>query len=439
MNKHLIFASLLLSVFFTIPFAKADVLPESSQEVTYCSNITNISEFTSSGSKFVLFGVTSDLGSGEVIDVQNPKNNDCLGPIGYKLNAYNLYITPYDNPIMLIAPGDGGADGSRLTIERFHTDKRFIPFSESLFSGPEYINNPTNISLITTSYKILGFKDKILHIYKAQEVTTYNDETPDKIETFLKPDTTGISTEFPSTEEAIQDPVIACCSGPIPFLDIADSFAKDMIGTFYRHGIVKGRSSVEFAPRGTLNRAEAIKLVVHAFYGEEKANTSFAAWKIAHPNYTYVNFIDVPVVSWFAAAVEYGIEKKMISLQRTQPGFFASTEDGRQVPLVFYVSQFNPSDLVTRAEFLKMVLTAAESNGTFEYSPSLEAMAENIRKNKDSASFTDVVPGSWYELYVFAGAYMGMIDVNPMFFPARPLTREEAVKILWSTPGMYKE
>lgn len=78
---------------------------------------------------------------------------------------------------------------------------------------------------------------------------------------------------------------------------------------------------------------------------------------------------------------------------------------------------FKPERAVSRAEFLKMVLKAAE---------------RNIPVNVHNQPFPDVVMSSWYAPYVREAIDVGIIDGYPdgKFYPDRTVSRVEAIKML---------
>ncbi|MFN7161056.1 MAG: S-layer homology domain-containing protein [Candidatus Gracilibacteria bacterium] len=162
MKKHLIFASLLFSVFLSTPFAKADVIPENSQAIDYCEKIINVNEFTGSGTKFVLLGVTRSMSETDILDVQVIKDNECISKYGYKFNPFSIYITQ-----------KGTFDSLNIkepdTIS-FDDRQKFIPLSITPVSYTGYSTEPKSFTSVITSYKIVEFKDESLQIVKIFEV-----------------------------------------------------------------------------------------------------------------------------------------------------------------------------------------------------------------------------------------------------------------------------
>lgn len=84
---------------------------------------------------------------------------------------------------------------------------------------------------------------------------------------------------------------------------------------------------------------------------------------------------------------------------------------------------FRPGNDVTRAEFLKMAVEAADWNGTFPWS----AMSDS------EVFFSDVQPEFWGAYYINQAAAASYVDgyEDGTFHPNDPITRAEAVQILY--------
>lgn len=182
----------------------------------------------------------------------------------------------------------------------------------------------------------------------------------------------------------------------VTFTDINAHFAKVDIAILAAKGIIEGRSSGRFEPNETLNRAEAVKLAVKAFYSNKESTDFIEQFQSLHPTYGYLYFKDVVINSWYAGYI--GIAKEQ--------GIISGTSEGN----------FEPTRSVTRAEFLKIVLSAGKKT------------SEDLIITK--GVFTDVPSNSWFAAYVSDAARLGIIEKREKFEPMKPITRGEAAKIL---------
>ena len=114
-------------------------------------------------------------------------------------------------------------------------------------------------------------------------------------------------------------------------------------------------------------------------------------------------FTDIPADAWYADEVRYCYEN----------GIFAGTSD----------TAFSPDDTLTRAMLVTILYRAAGS-------PSLDN--ENL-----GYPFSDVPGDSWYADGVYWGRTEGVVGGygNNAFGPDDPVTREQAVTILWRYAG----
>ena len=114
-------------------------------------------------------------------------------------------------------------------------------------------------------------------------------------------------------------------------------------------------------------------------------------------------FTDIPADAWYADEVRYCYEY----------GIFAGTSD----------TTFSPDDTLTRAMLVTILYRAAGS-------PSLDN--ENL-----GYPFSDVPGDSWYADGVYWARMEGVVGGygNNAFGPDDPVTREQAVTILWRYAG----
>jgi len=155
-------------------------------------------------------------------------------------------------------------------------------------------------------------------------------------------------------------------------------------------GIIKGYPDGTFGPGKSINRAEALKIILIS--ADKPMSENFAG-----------KFKDVPQDAWFAKYVETAADMGIVS------------GDGD-------TGNFVPARQVNKAEFLKMVLK------TFEINP---ADYENIL-NVEPA---DVPADAWFAPYMKFAAKFKIIDLDPNknANPAKFLSRGEAVDILFRT------
>lgn len=121
--------------------------------------------------------------------------------------------------------------------------------------------------------------------------------------------------------------------------------------------------------------------------------------------YAPSQFCDVHDSDWFAPYVE----------ELTQNDIVRGYPDGC----------FKPGNEITRAEFLKMAIEAADSAGMMTY--------ESMNYDLPSGGFTDVQSDDWYSRYVDQGVHLEWIEGygDETFRPNAHITRAEAVTILY--------
>ena len=183
----------------------------------------------------------------------------------------------------------------------------------------------------------------------------------------------GLSAEYYSNEQAIAD---------VHFKDLpSDSKYFDAVANLKIKGIIKGYEDGTFRPNEAISRAELIAVVI-------KSRSLFPL------QINYRNCFGDVTDQWYASAVCYAKDKKWAS------GF----ED----------NLFEPESPISRAEALKIMLSAYEIKG------------------KDSASaleFQDVSSTSWYADYINTALQRSLISENPvteLFRPNDSMTRAEA-------------
>lgn len=151
-------------------------------------------------------------------------------------------------------------------------------------------------------------------------------------------------------------------------------------------GLIKGYEDGTFQPEKTVNRAEALKLIL------ESAGVQFEEKLETGP------FKDVAADQWFA---KYVSQAKKLAIVNGNP-------DGT----------FTPAANVKRAAFLKMLL---ETN--------------RFKKDKwaDEQYFKDVGKNEWYAAYMNYAGKSGLLtaDANGNLSPDKDLSRGEVAEILY--------
>jgi hypothetical protein len=148
--------------------------------------------------------------------------------------------------------------------------------------------------------------------------------------------------------------------------------------------IVKGYEDGTFRPDKTLNRAEALKLILEAnsIFTESTENN---------------NFTDVENTAWFAPYIQTAFKRNIVK------GY----EDGT----------FKPGSTVSRAEFLKMAIATGEF-------PLPEFMSD---------PYPDVQADAWYAPFFAFARDQKLIreDTGNTAVPNNPITRGEAADVIF--------
>jgi carboxyl-terminal processing protease len=109
---------------------------------------------------------------------------------------------------------------------------------------------------------------------------------------------------------------------------------------------------------------------------------------------------------------DYKYYNAIVSLQ--EQGVLKGYDDGT----------FKPDDLIQRAELIKMIFTH---------------IGYKSHNNTNTTNFTDVPPESWFASYVKKALELGVININPnvpLFYPAGPITKIEALKLIMPLEGV---
>jgi len=169
--------------------------------------------------------------------------------------------------------------------------------------------------------------------------------------------------------------------GPVSrFSDVPNNSDAIYINELKKRGVVQGFSKNEFRPKKSVNRAEFLKMVVAGLQIEPK-----------DIDLSVLNFADVELNKWFTPFVAWGVKNEVVR------GY----NDGT----------FRPNNKITRAEAIKIVLTA----GAF-----------NIAKN--THTFTDL--NQWQHEYVAEAVSQKIINSGNTLRPNENIDRSEAARLI---------
>ena len=171
---------LIIAIFFmsTLP-VDADIMPPGMKGINRCVKITNLNDFPD----VAFVGYIK----GPVIQCENPyiiKSDECLTQF-YKANDLTIYAIEKD---YLAAKGLENIDfDSNNNIRGYQLD--FNP-DWSLVA----ITNPLDEEEIF--YSVAGFTDDKLILYESKKISRYVAGIPAKVETFGKPEVSGMRSTF---------------------------------------------------------------------------------------------------------------------------------------------------------------------------------------------------------------------------------------------------
>ncbi|MBN1258493.1 sortase [Candidatus Peregrinibacteria bacterium] len=159
--------------------------------------------------------------------------------------------------------------------------------------------------------------------------------------------------------------------------------------------IVEGYTDGLFAPEQTINRAEAIKILVSAHFDKAEIRNALTwHWEKRH---RYVWFFDVKISEWYAPYVEIGHNE----------GILQGDPD----------NHFRPADTVNLAEGLKMVL---EAYGIGADAAMFQPSALLYAKTDD-----------WFAPYFAYALDKQLISRQKFYHPAQLMTRAEFSEIVY--------
>ena len=170
---------------------------------------------------------------------------------------------------------------------------------------------------------------------------------------------------------------------------------KEAISALSGQGVVSGYSDGTFKPGDSINRAEAIKILIGATVDSKRLGQALLYHQ--QNQHTYVRFPDVKMADWFSPYVEIGFNKKIIK----------GHPDGN----------FHPGDKINFAEALKIILE------------SYEADIQSLPFVKRDLLYTQ--SSDWFYPY-FEYAYQNhLINPEKFYHPAQLITRGEFAEIIY--------
>lgn len=160
MKTRSLFLTLTLGLIFKLSYC--DIIPENSHYVDLCVQITNINDYPEISLLCFSKGVTH-------VDTYEIPTSTCLNSV-YKYNSiiiYSLrksYLDGKDISILEL-PKDGSAVRTSINIPGYYG----------------YVDNSNPLSKIARYYKIVGFTDSSVVVYKWKESLKYNNGKADSI------------------------------------------------------------------------------------------------------------------------------------------------------------------------------------------------------------------------------------------------------------------
>lgn len=172
-----------------------------------------------------------------------------------------------------------------------------------------------------------------------------------------------------------------------PFLDLPEDHPnRDAVLKLYYAGVVAGDDYGRFNPDAKVTRAEAVKMIL------ESAKFDLLAYENLENCFGDVRSAEL---DWFAPHVCAGKEA----------GYFQGGAEGK----------FNPQAEITKAEALKMVLTAFDLK---------------ISERVSTLPYLDVPADSWYLGVADAANRYGLINDSEIFDAGRLLSRAELAQVI---------
>ncbi len=169
------------------------------------------------------------------------------------------------------------------------------------------------------------------------------------------------------------------------FKDVAEGDSSGQAIKFLKEkGVITGYPDGTFRPEGTLNRAEAVKILLNANNIE--------------PEESETPFVDVETNDWFASYVGTAVRK----------GIVRGYGDGT----------FKPANTISRAEFLKIAIESAGIETRTEF---------------DRDPYPDVHEDDWFAPYFEVAKQKGLLSTKRGGYvvPSQPITRAESADLMY--------
>jgi hypothetical protein len=183
---------ILLGAVFVPSFARADLPPGPDQNyLDFCSKIVNINEFPD------LVFIGYNYGPTGTIAPYIISNDECLKG-GYKFGSVTVFYITKDK--------FNSIDLKNLKMETVNgiqtpTELTFLMGDIQFYGG--YVYKNTHIKAETVEYKIIKTQPNLISISKYRKITEYDNDTPNKVETFSSSDVKKNVDEKKNTDDKI--------------------------------------------------------------------------------------------------------------------------------------------------------------------------------------------------------------------------------------------
>jgi len=255
----------------------------------------------------------------------------------------------------------------------FQTDRIFIPGEEKIVKVRANLVATAGIEISSTLRHLADIEPRKLHANDFNNGVAEVRITTDSDNTF-KLVASGDFGEIRSKSLRAQI-----------FSDVPVTHSSaEAIKYLKNENIVQGYPDGTFKPDGTLNRAEAVKILLTGNdINVQNGNTDFA---------------DVKSTDWFANYIATAVNK----------GIVKGYGDG----------QFKPGNKISRAEFLKVAILTA---------------GFNVNENLATSPYRDVQGDTWFAPYfAFAKTYTLIGTKRGGYVvPSQPITRAEAAEVMF--------
>jgi hypothetical protein len=143
-----------------------DIILSNTHYVAKCVKITNVEDYPDVA--FIGYSFWGDMG----VSATELSSSECLNK-GYKFNGFAVY-----------AVNKGDLKGKDINKINYPTDPNTFPSNIAIEPYRGYVHDNIPISGIEEYYKVMGFSDTNVILFKWKQVTKYNNGKPDLTETF---------------------------------------------------------------------------------------------------------------------------------------------------------------------------------------------------------------------------------------------------------------